>query len=312
MKNFVNFCKKFLHIKKPEPWYKRCLKKTAFILDMKRRNKFITFFALLFISVYFCLPSMETIIKKVVHKYGSEITGTDVVLGGLDLKLSKGEAHIKSIKVNNPKGYKSPYLFSLKDIGVVINISSLTDDTIIIDSIVIDKPIVTFEMLSLNQNNIGDVLNNVKTNTAQTLNKEKNHPVSTEKPTEKPKKIIIKSLSVREGKIKVFAGLKSHKKQVDLMLPDIVMHNIGQEKNGVSVAETISTITTKVLQTASQAVLSSNLKDVTAASYKEVQQASRQIRDNSRKTLSKVKANGSALTQDTAKQLKNGLNKILD
>ena len=59
---------------------------------------------------------METIVKKVVNKYGSEITGTEVNLQGFKLSLTKGEGEISEITVANPKNYSATYIFTFCDI----------------------------------------------------------------------------------------------------------------------------------------------------------------------------------------------------
>lgn len=241
---------------------KQTLKKTAFMLDMKRRNKFITFFALFFIAAYFCMPSMETIVKKIVHKYGSEITGTSVNLKNFDIKLSSGETYVKKITVANPKAYKSKNLFALEGVSVKLNISSLTEDTIVIENILIDKPVITYEMLSLTQNNVSDILQNVEKNTAST---KKEEPVKVKKADKKEadKKVIVKNLIVQNGQIELMAGFGESKQPIVLPLPTIKLQNIGEEKKGATVEEALAVAIKKVLQTTMQTVASSGFKDAT-------------------------------------------------
>lgn len=243
---------------------KKTLKKTAFMLDMKRRNKFITFFALFFIAAYFCMPSMETIVKKVVHKYGSEITGSSVNLKNFDIKLSTGEANVKKITVANPKGYKSKNLFSLEGISVKLNISSLTEDTIIIENILIDKPVVTYEMLSLTQNNVSDILQNIQQNTAKNQKDDTTAQEKDANTKESDKKVIIKNLIVQNGQVELMAGLNEAKQPIILPLPTIKLQNIGQEKKGASIEDALSTTIEKVLKTTMQTVTTSGLKDLTS------------------------------------------------
>ena len=38
-------------------------------------------------AAYFMTPSAEDIVKTVVHKYGSQVTGTEVNLGGFRLDI---------------------------------------------------------------------------------------------------------------------------------------------------------------------------------------------------------------------------------
>lgn len=302
MKRIIQKCKTLLPFKKKEPWYKRILRKTALIMDMKRRNKFITFFALLFIAVYFCMPSMESIVKKVVHKYGSEITGTDVRLGGFSIKLKSGEGIVRKIKIGNPAGYNSNNLFFLNEIGIKVNISSLTHDTIIIDSIHIDNPQISYEMHSLKQNNVSDVLENIKKNTekySSSENKTEKHKSTAKQEKETSKKIIIKKLTVTNGEILLAAG----KTNMKIALPNITMKNIGEEKSGASVAETLSQVITKILQTASQTVVSSNIKGLADSSLQQI----KNISDNAKNKAADISSKG----KETAKNLKNNLGGLL-
>ena len=91
---------------------------------MKKRYIFLSVLVLIVVGVYFFAPSLESIVQKVVHKYGSEITGTDVNLKGFKLSLTNGEGTISEITVANPKNYSSPYIFQLGEISVKVNIKS--------------------------------------------------------------------------------------------------------------------------------------------------------------------------------------------
>ena len=127
---------------------------------MKKKYVILGVLAAAVAGAWYFTPSMESSVKKLVHKYGSQVTGTDVKLEGFDISIKNGEGKIKKITVANPDGYKKPYLLSLDGITVKVNIKSLTTDTIVIEQINIDKPVVTYEMLSLTQNNIKQVQNN--------------------------------------------------------------------------------------------------------------------------------------------------------
>lgn len=278
MSNFFDKLKGVLGIKKPEPWYKKMLKKIASIMDMKRRNKFITFFILLFVAIYFCLPSMENIIKRIVHQYGSEIIGTDVSIGGIDLQLSDGIGVVKDIKIANPKGYSAPNLFFLKELGVQIDISSLTSDTIIIDKINIKNPEITYEMKTLSQNNVSDILNNIKKNTSST---DKTDEKQNNEDDASSKKVIIKQLVVSDGQVEAILGTGSAKAPISIKLPTITMNNIGQDKKGASPIETISMVITKIMQTVSQTVVSANLNQLKDASLKQAKNIAGNLKESS-------------------------------
>ncbi len=301
MKKIIEKLKCCLKNKKAEPWYKKTVKKSAFILDMKRRNKFITFFILLFVAIYFCMPSLESIVKNIVHKYGSQITGTDVSLGGLDIKLTDGIGVVKDIKIGNPKGYQSKNLFYLKDFSIKLDISSLTSDTIIIESITINNPEITYEMKTLTQNNVSEILDNIKANTSSG---EDQNTSAVEEASAKDtdnssgKKVIIKKLTVADGKISTILGSGSVKAPINVSLPKIEMKNIGQEKQGgESIPAILSKVITKILQTASQTVVSANLEGLRDATLEGV----KNITDNLKNSADSIKDQGKNATENVQK-----------
>lgn len=310
MKKIVEKFKSLFQKKKKEPWYKKIIKKSASVMDMKRRNKFITFFILLFVAVYFCMPSLETIVKDVVHKYGSQITGTDVSLGGIDLKLSEGSAAVKGIKIGNPKGYQSKNLFYLKELGVKLDISSLTGDTIIIESITINNPEITYEMKTLKQSNVSEILDNIKKNTASAESQDKSTPKEeTKKDTDSAgsKKVIIKTLTVADGKVSAILGSGSVKAPINVALPKIEMKNIGQEKqSGESIPVILSKVITKILQTASQTVVSANLEGLRDATLESVKNVTDNLKDSSDNLKNQGK-NAAENVQKAADDIKNSL-----
>ena len=212
-------------------------------------KKYIFGFLILVIAAaWYFTPSLETIVKKVVNKYGSEITGTEVNLQGFKLSLTKGEGEISEITVANPKNYSAPYIFSLGDIFVKVDLKSLTTDTIIIDKIAINKPIITYEMLSLTQNNISQIQKNIAANTASTEAKPAQTEDTASKDEASSKKVIIKELVVEGGEIQAVANINGKANSLTVPLPKIVMKNIGEEKKGESIASSISKILNNILQ----------------------------------------------------------------
>lgn len=285
----------------------KALKKCGFVLDMKRRNKFLTFFILLFVAVYFCMPSMEAVVKKVVNKYGSEITGTNVSLSGFDLQLTNGSGLVKGVRIANPKGYKSKNLFYLNELAVKVDIRSITKDTIVIESIVIDNPEITYEMKTLTESNVTDVLHNVEKNTAAPSAEAKTEkPAKTQKTSsaakEGGKKVVIRKLAVTNGKINALIGAGSVKAPLVVSLPAIEMKNIGEEKQGASVADALNRVIKEILKTASNAVASAQLNELRDASAKELKKLQKSADEN----LDKLKTQG----KDAAKNLKNNLGSL--
>ena len=246
---------------------------------MKKRYIFLSVLVLIIVGIYLFAPSLETIVQKIVHKYGSEITGTDVNLKGFKLGLTTGEGRISEITVGNPKDYSSKNLFELGEIYVKVDVKSLTTDTIIIENIEVSKPVITYEMLSLTRNNISEIQKNIQKNTAKTAQKETE---DTEKKqdssssSDNGKKVIIKKLTVKDGEINAVAIKDSN---ISVSLPTITMTDIGGNKKGESISSTISKVIAKILNTASSTVISSKLSDLKGVAQKNLENITDSVKD---------------------------------
>ncbi len=229
-------------------------------------KKYIFLAILLIIGggIFYVANSYESIVKNLVHKYGSEITGTDVSLEGFKISLTNGEGQIKKIVVANPKGYQNANFLSLDGITVKVDIKSLTTDTIIIDSIIIDKPVISYEILSLTQNNIKEIQNNINKFTAKSASSDKTKEAApTKEENGSSKKVIIKKLQINSGEINAAASAGDLASgNITVPLPDINMTNIGGGQNGNDIPEIISKVLNQILSTASKAVATVKIGDL--------------------------------------------------
>lgn len=210
---------------------------------------------------YYLFTNLEGIVKKVVHKYGSEVTGTSVDLEGFDLSLKNGEGKIKRITVANPSGYSTPYIFELGEITVKVDIKSLTTDKIVIEKVEVKKPVITYEMLSLVKNNITDIQNNVNNFSKKSAKTEETKAVKTEDNGGSSKKVVIKSITVADGQLNAVTKIQEKTNNVSVNLPPISIKNIGEGKGGASVVTAITEVIDQILKTATQTVVNSKISD---------------------------------------------------
>ena len=73
----------------------------------------------------FLYNSIDSIVKAGIEKYGSEITGTRVSVGSVDISLKSGRGTIRNVVVHNPKGFSSAHVFSLGEITVDLDVTAL-------------------------------------------------------------------------------------------------------------------------------------------------------------------------------------------
>lgn len=254
---------------------------------MKKFGIFLIVLAAIGAGVYFTAPSLESIVQTVVRKYGSQVTGTEVNLGGFKLSLLKGEVEINNLTVANPKNYTQPNIMSVGRVAVKVNLKSVLSDTIVVENVEIEKPEITYELLSLTQNNLSQLLDNIKKNTASG-SKAKEPAAEPAENTAEPevkdgKKVVIDHLLVSGGNINLAASIAGHSASASVPLPTIEMNDIGREKNknGAGVAETLSAILQKIFSTAYETVVNSKLADMKNAAEESLNNVVEGIKEKS-------------------------------
>lgn len=238
-------------------------------LSVKKRHIVLLILIIAGFAAYFMTPPLESIVQKLVHKYGSQITGTEVNLGGFRLSLLNGEAELKNLTVGNPQNYSQPHIMSVGNVAVKVNLKSLLDDTIIVESVRVQKPQVTYELLSVTQNNVSALLENIKKNTASAAPKadkaDKKDVAADQKSKNQSagKKVIVKKIEVIDGSVNLAASLAGQSASASVPLPDIEMKDVGKAKSGgASIAETATAVLNKIFNSAYDAVVKSKLVDL--------------------------------------------------
>ncbi|MEK7484161.1 MAG: hypothetical protein AABZ60_07505 [Planctomycetota bacterium] len=82
-------------------------------------------------------------IKENVEKKGSELLQTSVTLENANISLFTGKGELKNLKVSNPKGYTSEYMFYMNRLE--LQLGDITDDKICLKSVIVDSPEISFE-----------------------------------------------------------------------------------------------------------------------------------------------------------------------
>ncbi|MHC4257076.1 MAG: hypothetical protein ACYSUH_01580 [Planctomycetota bacterium] len=59
------------------------------------------------ILVMVLLGNLNGIVKGVIEKVGTSVTGVPVTVGSVDIKISEGSAAIKELSVANPAGFSA-------------------------------------------------------------------------------------------------------------------------------------------------------------------------------------------------------------
>lgn len=233
-------------------------------------KKLFIFFAVVIIAlVAFGIFSINSIVKTGVETVAPTVTGTSVTLGSANISVFSGSGSLSDLVVGNPSGYKGENAISMKNISVKIQPSSLLENTIIIDEILIDTPTINYEM-----NESGFNLNNIL-RTAQNASQQKAISQSSgedSQVTKSTKKVIINNLKIRNAQVSLATSLLNSSAGATIPVPDIHITDIGKESGGASFEQASATVlkaVTKKLSTMKLDINSLNL-DGTANEVKGV------------------------------------------
>src|SRR5258708_5371275 len=181
------------------------------------------------IAVHFFL---DAAIKKGVETVGPELTKVTVRLDSASISLLSGAGSLKGLVVGNPEGFKTPSAISVGIASLAVKPGSLLSDKIIIESINVQAPEITFET-DLRANNLKKILANVEASAGS----DPKAPAADKDKAAKPaKKLQVNDFAISGGKIRVSVTAMGGK-AATVPLPTIHLQNLGSGPEGITPAE---------------------------------------------------------------------------
>ncbi len=176
----------------------------------------------------------DSAVKKAVETMGPQITKVDVKLDSVSISILSGSGNIKGLVLGNPEGFKSKSSISLGKASLGLKPVSLLSEKIVVRSIVLAAPEITFEQ-GLKGNNLLTLKKNLGSDAAA----EKAQPKEQPKEKATGKKLQVDEFIVKSGKIHVFAHLPPPlgEKTATVSLPDIHLKDLGAGTDGITPAE---------------------------------------------------------------------------
>lgn len=177
----------------------------------------------LVVFIWQVVANLDSIVAGVIEDVGSESLGTAVSVSGVSIKLKEGKAGIAGMTVANPEGYSHAKLFEMEGIEIELDIQSVGKDVLVIESIQIQNPKISFEADESGGSNMQTLLDNMGTSTQG----------EGEPSDSKPFKMIIDRFEFSGGQINASTPAKPGEVAV-LKLPAITMSGIGRSQGGVT------------------------------------------------------------------------------
>lgn len=222
--------------------------------------------ALVVIGLIVVLLSLGRIVKSGVNKYGPGITKTTVVLNSADISPFSGKGSLKELTIGNPKGWQAERAFFLKEISIDLVPKSVTTDHIVINSIVIDNPEITYETTgTLSTSNIQDLIKNIQGEGTQAAQPEQQKKTAEGQPE---KKIEIKSFRLTNVTVKAIYNTNTY----TVTIPDLIMTDLGTKEGGLTpnqlAVAVLKEVSTQVGEAALKQAAKSSLKNKAIDSIK--------------------------------------------
>jgi hypothetical protein len=173
---------------------------------------------------------MGPIVKIGMQELGPAVIRVPVKMDAVDVSLLTGSAQIKGLEVGNPQGYQTPLAISADSIAVRVDPFSVLSDKIVVHSVEVKSPRITFEG-GLIRNNLNQIMKNANTSSKNVL------PVSVKSPApaanKSAPKIEVDDFLITQAKVNVnFTGLG--RKTLTLPLPDIHLTGLGKGGSGLT------------------------------------------------------------------------------
>ncbi len=209
----------------------------------------------LFLYLY---NNLDSIVKNGIERYGTDVCGTKVSVGSVDISLKTGTGTIRDLRVSNPDGFSDDPAVELGDATVAIDIGSINRDPIVITAIRVKTPVVSAQVDEKLGTNIGKIRGHVQQYQARAAKPAGKEDAGFEK------RIAIRSFVIEEGVLKGDATRIGREKG-EWSMPPIELANLGGER-GVR-PEAIAKVISVALFTRAEQVAAEHVK---AAAVQEI------------------------------------------
>jgi len=169
----------------------------------------------------FLYNNLDSIVEGAIEKSGSDVLGTGVHVGSVDISLKSGRGTIRDLSVDNPDGFSSADAFRLGEISLDIQVMSLNRDPIVIETVRITAPEVRAELDDRGNSNIWVIKNNL-----DKFQGGAKKSASSKQDAGYEKRFLIQSFRFEEGTVTADATALD-RGSMEVKLPPVVLSNVG-------------------------------------------------------------------------------------
>jgi hypothetical protein len=243
------------------------------------------------------------IVKAGLEKVGPKVTQTTLTVDAVNVSLLAGTAGVRGLVLGNPEGFKAPQSISVSNAAISLVPGSVLSDKVVIRSIEVRAPEITFEGNPFGANNLTKIKDNVHATTGSTPNAASPPAASPANQTTAPATPAAPASPARPAKkfqvddflitgAIVHANITGLNQQLTLPMPEIHLTDLGKGTDGITAADLtqkiISEITTKTIQTLASNATNLGKNAVNAAENAAMDAASNALKNTGLNTTNAV------------------------
>jgi hypothetical protein len=173
------------------------------------------------IAVVVLYSSLDSIVKAAIERYGTDITGTKVTVGAVEISPKTGRGTIRDLRVANPAGFPGGDAFRLREITVEVDISTLTKSLIVVNEVSVIAPEAAYVMNEKAQSNVGVIRDRVQSFGGTDRSGAKGEE------TDDSKRLRIRRLNFEGGRVEAVASVLGKSQSETVALPPLWMSDVG-------------------------------------------------------------------------------------
>ena len=272
------------------------------------RRTLLVAFSLLLVAGVVAYLAIDGVLKRTVEKQSSASLKLSTTLSTARLSLFGGKVNLNRLRIASPPGFSAPHMLELGDVDLAVNYGELRQDPIHVQSLTIDQPKLVIEQS-------GGALN---------FKKAMDRLPARDSSAEKPIKLVIDELNVRNAQVIVHPGLPGVQQEIAVPVPSIALKNVGSgrgSQNGAAIKDVAMVVIAALAGAAAEsgslppelkAILQLNVGQVAGKLGAEAQkQIAAAIPGELGKRLGNVAADPQALAKDPSKVLQGEVSGIL-
>jgi len=183
--------------------------------------------------------TFDRILKRAIEDEGTASLKLATTLNSARLSLFGGKLQLNRLGIASPPGFSAPRMLETRDIDLAVKYSELRKDPIQVESLIIDHPRLVIEQS-------GGALNFKKA--AERMPK-------SESSSQKPVKLIIDDLQMKDAQVVIHPGLPGVQKEIVVEVPSIQLKNVGRGRgaqNGAAIKDVAMVVITALASKAAE------------------------------------------------------------